>query len=171
MNLPPLGVSMVGSIVGVFFGLTASGLFLFGASGTNTAVPVNDLLTVRIGAVCSLLVAGGGVITAVGGQILGAYKLYLQQRESDEKQGRRHEELVNRLGSSIEVSKTLENELVRHKQMASDTIKDMEEQIVAIQGMLDVLTKDLKQTVIEEAQGTRDEIREVIAKKEDNGIK
>lgn len=169
MSLPPIGVSMVGSIIGVLFGLTASGLFLFGDVNSSSSIPAVDMLTTRIGAICSLLIAGGGVITAVGGQILGAYKLYIQQREVDTRQGIRHADLVGRLESSIAVSKALETELLQHRRMATDTIKDMESQIESIQGMLDVLTKDLKQTVIDQAKGTMNEIKDVITKKEGNG--
>lgn len=166
MQLTPLGVSMLGSWVGVFFGLTASGAFLFGDIALTSTARETDLVTVRIGAVCSLLIAGGGVITAVGGQILGAYKLYLQQRETDQRQDVRHEEIVRRLTSSVDVTKNLEEQLASREKYAASTIAEMERQIVVIRGMLDRMTKDLKDTVIEQAVGTKEEIKEVLTKEE-----
>lgn len=167
MHLPPIGISMVGSMVGIFFGIAASGLFLLGdstISAVGSSAPVSDLLTVRLGAICSLLIAGGGVITAVGGQILGAYKLYLQQRESDFHQSQRHEDMIDRLTSSIDVSRTLEKELVEHRDIAMGTIDEMKARVLSIQSMIDDLTKELKRTVVEQAIGTRDEIKEAIVK-------
>lgn len=166
MQLTPLGVSMVGSWIGVLFGITASGAFLLGDIGLSSTARETDLVTVRIGAICSLLIAGGGVITAVGGQILGAYKLYLQQRETDQRQDVRHEEIVRRLISSVDVTKNLEEQLASRERHASSTIAEMEKQIVVIQGMLDRMTKDLKETVIEQATGTKEEIKDVISKEE-----
>lgn len=166
MQLTPLGVSMVGSWVGVLFGITASGAFLFGDIGVSSTARETDLVTVRIGAICSLLIAGGGVITAVGGQILGAYKLYLQQRETDQRQDIRHEEIVRRLTSSVDVTRNLEEQLASREKQAAATIAEMEKQIVVIQGMLDRMTKDLKDTVIEQAVGTKEEIKDVLFKEE-----
>lgn len=169
MHLHLIGVSMASSFTGIFLGLVTSGLFML-ADATISPLPPQDLITVRIGAIAGLLGAGGSLIVAVGTQALSFYKLYLQQREYDLKQDDRHEDIVNRLGSSIEVSKSLEGELISHRNYAMNTINDMEKQIVAIQGMLDGLTKDLKQTVIDQAEGTRQEIKEVIEKKEQNGV-
>jgi len=139
-------VSMVSSVITVGFGVLASALFAVDSIATKD-LPQTDLLTLRIGAICSLLVAGGGVITAIGGQILGAYKIYLEQRKSDLTQTLRYEDLLRKMEVAVQSSQKLEEEILANKGMTAKTMDEMKNQLSTVKSLFNQQTIHIEKKV------------------------
>lgn len=138
---------MVSSMMGVGFGVISSGLFVFASITEKVSGNPEDVLTIRVGAICSLLVAGGGVVTAIGSQILGAYKLYLQQRDMDTAQAARYEDLARKLEGSLGMSKALEEELVAQRSISENIVKEMSAQLISFRKMVNKKLDDIPKPV------------------------
>ncbi len=152
-----IGFSMFSSLITVVFGLTASGLFAAQVLAGET-LQQNDLFTLRIGAICSLLVAGSGVITAIGGQILGAYKIYSEQRKADMAQQIRYEELLRKMETTLVSSRALEDDMVINKAMTLRTLEEMKGQLHVVGSMLDQQTNHIERKVEQKGEEIKVEV-------------